>query len=136
MFAKASRPVMCPATGFHADEHGGQWGDKGYQGMAGQALAQDDLAPLIHSHHVKHALCNVDPEYAHLWFHGSRLLWLYGFTDRELIVAHRSRSAQGRGHFITTFSRGSPTCTIPSPISADLSLPGSLAWERKCGAYR
>jgi hypothetical protein len=34
--------------------------------------------------------------------HGTRLLWLYGFTDRELIVAHRSRSAQGRVHFITT----------------------------------
>jgi hypothetical protein len=51
---------------------------------------------------VKHALCNVDPEYAHLWFHWTRLLWLYGFTDRELIVAHCSRSAQGRVHFITT----------------------------------
>src|SRR6266851_6590925 len=29
---------------------------------------------------------------------------LNGFTDRELIVAHRSRSAQGRVHFITTLS--------------------------------
>src|SRR2546426_4101141 len=64
--------------------------------MPGQALAQDDFAPLIHSHHVKHALCNVDPENAHRWFHWTRLLWLYGFTDRELIDAHRSRSAQGR----------------------------------------
>ena len=33
----------------------------------------------------------------------TRLLWLNGFTDLlELIVAHRSRSAQGRVHFITT----------------------------------
>jgi hypothetical protein len=38
----------------------------------------------------------------HLVLHGTRLLWLYGFTNRELIVAHRSRSAQGRVHFITT----------------------------------
>src|SRR5215510_9899320 len=77
--------------------------------MPGQALAQDDLAPLIHAHRVKHALCNVDSEYAHLWFHWTRLLWLYGFTDRALIVAHCSRSAQGRVHFITThypLSRG------------------------------
>src|SRR5882762_5199954 len=76
--------------------------------MPGQALAQDDLSPLIHSHRVKHALCNVDPEYAHLWFHWTRLLWLYGFTDRELMVAHCSRSAQGRVHFITTRRGGYP----------------------------
>jgi hypothetical protein len=55
---------------------------------------------------VKHALGNVDPEYAHLWFHWTRLLWLYGFTDRELSVAHRSRSALGRIHFITTLRYG------------------------------
>ena len=67
--------------------------------MPGQALAQDDLAPLIHSHHVKHALCNVDPEDVHLWFHWTRLLWLYEFTDLALIVAHRSRAAQGAGSF-------------------------------------
>jgi len=40
----------------------------------------------------------------YLWFHWTRLLWLNGFTDRALIVAHRSRSAQGRVHFITTMS--------------------------------
>src|SRR6266849_6796647 len=45
----------------------------------------------------------------HLVLHGTRLLWLYGFTDRELIVAHRSRSAQGRVHFITTFSQQTPS---------------------------
>src|SRR5215510_9912193 len=99
MFAKASRPVMCPATGFHADEHRGQLRSTGYQVMPGQALAQDDLAPLIHSHHVKHALCNVDPEDVHLWLHWTRLLWLYEFTDLALIVAHRSRAAQGAGPF-------------------------------------
>ena len=52
MCTQASRPVMCPATGFHADEHWGQLRDKGHQVMPGQALAPDDLAPLIHSHHL------------------------------------------------------------------------------------
>src|SRR6266851_1578775 len=102
MLAEASRPVMRTATGFYADEYRGQLRQKGHQVMPGQALAQDDLASLIHSHRVKHALCNVDPEYAHLWFHWTRLLWLHGCTDLALIVAHRSRSAQGRVHFITT----------------------------------
>src|SRR5215470_14923836 len=102
--AAASRPVMRTATGFQADEHRGQLRDTRHQVMPGQALAQDDLSPLIHPHRVKHTLCDVDPEYAHLLFHWTRLLWLYGFTDRELIVAHRSRSAQGRVHFITTRS--------------------------------
>src|SRR5262249_49059126 len=102
MFAEAARPVVRAATGFHADAYWRQLRQKGHQVMPGQALAQDDLSPLIHSHRVKHALCNVDPEYAHLWFHWTRLLWLYGFTDRELIVAHGRRSAQGRAHFITT----------------------------------
>ena len=55
-----------------------------------------DSIPLIHAHRVKHALANVDPEHAHRWFHWTRLLWRYGFADFELIVAHRSRSAQGR----------------------------------------
>src|SRR5712691_7916708 len=70
--------------------------------MPGQALAIYDFAPVIHPHRVKHALCDIDPEDVHLVLHWTRLLWLYGFTDRELIVAHRSRSAQGRVHFITT----------------------------------
>jgi hypothetical protein len=34
----------------------------------------------------------------------TRFLWLNGFSGLELIVAHRSRSAQGRVHFITTVS--------------------------------
>src|SRR5262249_9943875 len=37
---------------------------------------------------------------AHRWFHETRLLWLYGCTECARIVAHRSRSAQGRVHFI------------------------------------
>src|SRR5207253_7202936 len=102
MLAEASRPVMRAATGFHADEHWRQLRQKGYQVMAGQALTQDDLSPLIHTHPVKHALCNIYAEYSHLWFHWTRLLWLHGFTDLELIVAHCRRSAQGRVHFITT----------------------------------
>src|SRR5215471_13237842 len=100
MLAEAPSPVMRPAAGFQADEYWRQLRYKGHQVMPRQALAQDDLAPLIHSHRVKHALCNVDPKYAHRWFHETRLLWLYGCTDCALIVAHRSRSAQGRVHFI------------------------------------
>jgi hypothetical protein len=55
-----------------------------------------DSITLIHAHRVKHALANVDPEHAHRWLHWTRLLWRHGFTDFELIVAHRSRSARGR----------------------------------------
>ena len=66
---------------------------------------QDDLAPLIHPHGVKHALCHIDPEDAHLVHHWTRLLWLSGFTDRARIVAHRSRSAQGRVHCMTTLAQ-------------------------------
>src|SRR5215470_1286485 len=58
---------------------GGQLGDKGHQGMARQALAQDDLSPPIHSHGVKHAICDVDPEDAYLFLHWTRLLWRDGF---------------------------------------------------------
>ena len=78
--------------------------DTGHQVMPVQALAIHDVAPLIHSHRVKHALCHIDPEDVHLLLHWTRLLWLPGFTDLELIVAHCRRSAQGRVHFITTLS--------------------------------
>src|SRR5262252_3402671 len=74
--------------------------------MPGQALAIHDCAPIIHPHRVKHALCDIDSEDMHLMLHWTCLLWLYGFTDRALIVAHRSRSAQERVHFITTTRKG------------------------------
>jgi hypothetical protein len=45
MCTESSSPVMRPATGLHTDEHGGQCGDEGHQGIAGEAFAQDDLAP-------------------------------------------------------------------------------------------
>jgi hypothetical protein len=63
-------------------------------------LSQGDFCAT--AHRVKHALCDIDSEDVHLLLHGTRLLWLYGFTVRELIVAHRSRSVQERVHFITT----------------------------------
>jgi IS1 family transposase len=94
---------MRPATGFDADAYRGQLRDTGPQVMAGQALAIHDVAPVIHSHCVQHALGDIDPEDVHLWLHGTRLLWLNGFTALKLIVAHCRRSAQGRVHFITTF---------------------------------
>jgi hypothetical protein len=65
--------------------------------MAGEALAQDGLAPLMHPDNVQKPLCDVNSEYAHLVFHWTRLLWLHGFTGREIIMAHCSRSAQGAG---------------------------------------
>src|SRR5262249_61785860 len=102
MGAKASRPIMRATAGFDADEHRRQLRDTGHQVMPGQALAIHDVAPVIHPHRVKHALCDIDSEDVHLVLHGTRLLWLYGFTARALIVAHRSRSAQGRVPFITT----------------------------------
>ena len=81
---------------------GGSFAIKGIRSCRDKRLRNTIVAPVIHPHRVKHALCDIDPEYAHLLFHWTRLLWLNGFTDRELIVAHRSRSAQGRVHFITT----------------------------------
>src|SRR6266571_7894184 len=75
---------------------------KGHQVMPGSTLAKHDLSRVIHPHRVKHTFCDLDPEYTHLLLHWTRLLWLHGFTDFEIIVAHRSRSAQGRVHFITT----------------------------------
>ena len=79
---------MRPATGLHTDEHGRQLRDKGHQVMPRQALAKYDLARVIHPHRVKHTLCDIDPEDVHLLLHGTRLLWLNGFTDREIILAH------------------------------------------------
>jgi hypothetical protein len=86
--------------------------------MVGQALAIHDVAPVIHPHRMKYALGDIDFEDVHLLFHGTRLLWLKGFTDRELIVAHRSRSAQGQVHFITTI----PTSAVVLAFFAQVAL--------------
>src|SRR6266508_3970969 len=45
---------------------------------------------------VQHTCCDIDPEYAHLWFHWTRLLCLHEFTALELIVAHRGSSKSTR----------------------------------------
>jgi hypothetical protein len=74
MLAEASRPVMGATTGFHANQHWGQLCNKGYQGMPVQLLAKYDLSCGIRPHGVKHTLCDVDPEYAHLLLHWTRLL--------------------------------------------------------------
>src|SRR5215472_6683617 len=102
MGAEATRPVRRAATGFDADAHRGQLGDTGHQVVPGQALAIHDFPCVIHAYRVKHALGDIDPEDVYLVLHGTRLLWLNRFTDRERIVAHCRRSAQGRVHFITT----------------------------------
>src|SRR5215470_4380556 len=80
----------------------GQLRDTGHQVMPGQALAIHDFTCVIHAYRVQHALGDIDPEDVYLVLHGTRLLWLNRFTDRERIVAHCRRSAQGRVHFITT----------------------------------
>src|SRR5262249_19792607 len=102
---EASRPRMCAATGFEADAYRGQLRAKGYEVMAGQALAIHDVTPVIHPHPVQHPFGDIAPEDVHFLLHWTRLLWLHGFTDLELIVAHCRRSAQGRVHFITTHTR-------------------------------
>src|SRR5262249_22811762 len=101
--AEASRPVMRTTTSLYTYEYYRQFRYKGYQVMPGEALAKHDLPRVIHPHCVKHMLCEIDPEDGHLLLHWTRLLWLNGFPKLlELIVAHCSRSAQGRVHFITT----------------------------------
>src|SRR5262249_19328556 len=109
---EAARPIMGAATGFDADAYRGQLRDTGHEVMSGQALAIHDVTPVIHPHRVKHALGDIDPEDVHLVLHGTRLLWLNGFTDRALIVAYYSRSAQGRGPFILT-KRSNPPLNFP-----------------------
>jgi len=52
-------------------------------------------------------------------FHWTRLLWLNEFTDRELIVAHCSRSARGRVRFITTASQPPMSITHIRPVPSD-----------------
>jgi hypothetical protein len=88
MVTESSSPVMRPATDLHPDEHRGQGGDKGQQGIAGKALAQDDLAPLIYLDNMKDPLGDVDSQYAHRVFHQTRLLWWNGFTGLEIVLAY------------------------------------------------
>jgi hypothetical protein len=42
---------------------------------------------------VKHALCDIDTHDAHLWLHGTRLLWLHGGDDLCTMLASHPRSA-------------------------------------------
>jgi len=60
MFTASSRPIMRPATGLHPDKHWRQGGDKGHQGIASEAFAQDDLAPFVHPDHMKDPVCDID----------------------------------------------------------------------------
>src|SRR5262249_17474426 len=130
---EASRPIMGAATGFDADTHRGQLRDKGHEVMPGQALAIHDVAPVVHSHRVKHALGDIDPEDIHFLLHWTRLLWLNGFTDLELIVAHYRRSAQGRVHFITT-SRGPDAVGVSSsPLAHRATGAGAASGASEWG---
>src|SRR4029453_9552291 len=92
--------------------------------MSGQALAIHDVTPVIHPHRVKYTFGDIDPEDVHLLLHWTRLLWLNGFTDLELIVAHCSRSAQGRVHFITTTCFLHAVCLIFYDLQLILAYMG------------
>src|SRR5207244_12289581 len=56
----------------------GQLRSKRHEVMSGQALAIHDGTPVLHPHRVKHALGDIDPEYAYLLLHWTRLLWCNG----------------------------------------------------------
>src|SRR4029453_6940836 len=96
---EASSPVMRAATSFHPDEHRGQLGNKGYQVMPGPAFTPHDLAPLIHPYCVKQALCEVNPEYAHLLFHWTRLLWCTVFLGLRNHFGSSKSIRTGAGPF-------------------------------------
>jgi len=86
--------------------------------MPRHALAKHDLARLIHAHRVKHVLCDIDPEERSSPASLDSPPVAQWFTALELIVAHCSRSAQGRVHFITTANPIAPffaTVLVPSP---------------------
>src|SRR6266581_7236557 len=57
-------------------------------------------------------------------FHRTRLLWLHGFTGLAIILAHRSRSAQGAGPF--HYDQKTPSCGAAGSI-APLCSPLWLA---------
>src|SRR5262249_61805577 len=134
--AEASRPIIRATTGFDADEHRGQLGDTGSQVMPGQALARHDVAPVIHPHRVQHALCDIDPQDMHLVLHGTRLLWLYGFTALELIMAHCRRSAQRRSPLITTEHYPGGLLAARTPVVRGGSCARPATCARPSGAVR
>src|SRR6266516_4615243 len=113
--------------------------------MSGQALARHDVAPVIHPHRVKHVLCDIDPEDVHLWFHGTRLLWLNGFTDLNSLwliavdphsggsISLRPASQASRTVAIAS-SRvvGPQTCPIPPPPRVRALISPSFPKVRCC----
>ncbi len=60
---KLARPVMCAATGLHADHTGRQQSDKFYQLVTSDLLAQNLLALLVDAIQVKHILCQINSQY-------------------------------------------------------------------------
>src|SRR5262249_56648649 len=75
------RPIMGTTARFHANSDGPQVSHQGKHLAPTAAFAHDDLPALIHAHQVKHALCDIDPNDAHILLHGTRLLWLNGGDD-------------------------------------------------------
>src|SRR6266849_10936297 len=67
--------------------------------VPGQALAPHDLAPLIHPYCVKQALCDVNPEYAHLLFPWTRLLSRHGFIGLRNHCGSSKSIRTGAGPF-------------------------------------
>src|SRR5213592_4059001 len=98
--------------------------------MSGQALARHDVAPVIHPHRVKHVLCDIDPEDVHLWFPGTRLLWLNGFTDLNslwliAVDPHRGGSISLRPNFarnpVLVNNRLSAACYRTQTLASNLA---------------
>jgi hypothetical protein len=102
MFTALSSPVRRPGTGLHTDEHWGAVGDQGHQGMEGEALVQDDLAPLVHPDNGKDPLCDVNTQYAHRVFHWTRACGCMVSLVLKSFWLSEAGPHRGRVHFITT----------------------------------
>ena len=94
MRAEAACPRMRAATRFPADDRWGALRDNRQQRLSRQAFAQYHMPVLVHPHQVKNPFCQVDPRYARILVHWTRLL-LCGMISphSDIILAHRSRSA-------------------------------------------
>jgi pimeloyl-ACP methyl ester carboxylesterase len=89
-----------PPTGFHANERGGQLCDKRHHLRAIEPFVHYNRAVGICANEVKHLFGKINTEYAQRLCHGTRLLLVNDCIRlREIILAHRSRSAQGAGPF-------------------------------------
>jgi hypothetical protein len=67
-------PVMRPATGVYPDEHRGQLGDNGHQGIACQTRAPEDCPRRVSPHEMTHVCGQIDRTGVKRLLQGTRLL--------------------------------------------------------------